>query len=104
MKNNKLTSQEVQIGTTDWLNEFLQVYQRSAVTPYIHIFVAHAHEIIQLYGDINKFTCQGIEKLNDLETMYYFRSNNKQKNTDLIELLQKRNRIEFNYYSNEQTQ
>ena len=66
----------------------------------MHIFVSHLHEFVYLYGEINLFTCQGNEKLNDLMKTYWFRSNNK-NGKDLIQLMEKRNRIEFNYFDSD---
>jgi hypothetical protein len=46
----------------------------------MHTFVSHLHEFVRLYEDVNQFTTQGLEKMNDLCTGYYFRSNNKRDN------------------------
>ena len=66
----------------------------------MHTFVSHLHEFVRLYEDVNQFTTQGLEKMNDLCTGYYFRSNNKRDNP-LVQLLHKRNRIEINNYEEE---
>ena len=55
------------------------------------------YEFVDLYGDINLYTCQGNKKLNDLMKTYWFRSNNKKEN-ELVQLMQNRNRIEFNKF------
>ena len=34
----------------------------------------HMPQFIELYGNITKFTEQGLDKLNDLTTKHYFRS------------------------------
>ena len=97
VKNNELAHDEVKTKTSDWLKNFLKIYERNKVTPYMHTFIAHLHEFVELYEDVNQFTTQGLEKMNDLCTGYYFRSNNKKDNA-LIQLLHKRNRIEINSY------
>ena len=75
-----------------------KIYLVVEVTPYIHIFVNHIWEFIIYIGeiDINSFTLQGLEKLNDLTTQYYFRSTNRQNSSDqfLRQLINKRIRIE----------
>jgi hypothetical protein len=53
--------------------------------------------MLELHGNIHIFTTQPNEKLNDFCTQYYHRNTNKQ-NSDkqyLLQLVQKRNRIEF---------
>ena len=100
VKRNELKHDEVKLKTSNWLKNFLDVYESNKVTPYMHTFVAHLHEFVRLYHDVNQFTTQGLEKMNDLCTGYYFRSNNKRDNP-LIQLLHKRNRIEMNNYDEE---
>ena len=34
-------------------------YQPCCVTPYMHIMVHHGQEMIDCYGDIRQFSCQG---------------------------------------------
>jgi hypothetical protein len=100
VKKNELTHEEVKLETSNWLKNFLNVYESNKVTPYMHTFVSHLHEFVRLYEDVNQFTTQGLEKMNDLCTGYYFRSNNKRDNP-LVQLLHKRNRIEINNYEEE---
>lgn len=95
VKKKKLLPNSIKDKTKEWLICFLDVYQKTNVTPYMHMFVFHLHEFVELYGDIDLFTCQGLEKLNDLMKAYWFRSNNKKENV-LVQLMEKRNRIEFN--------
>jgi hypothetical protein len=80
--------------TNEWLKLYLTVYNKSTVTPYMHAFVAHLHEFVLLYKDINAFNCQGLEKLNDMSTGQYFKGTNK-KDTALHQMLKKRNRMEY---------
>ena len=56
LKKNELSPQNIKFQTSEWLKTFLLVYQKSNVTPYMHIFVSHLHEFVYLYGEINLFT------------------------------------------------
>ena len=89
---NELNSFSVKDLTSKWLELFLDTFHSSKVTPYIHIFCAHLHEFQYLYGNVNLFNQQGLEKLNDLTTIDYFRSTNKSEKS-LIQILKKRTRI-----------
>jgi hypothetical protein len=87
---------EVKRRTQEWLHLFLTVYSKVTVTPYMHAFVAHLHEFVYLYKDINAFNCQGLEKLNDISTTQYFKGTNH-SDTALHQMLRKRNRMEYLY-------
>lgn len=78
-----------------WIGDFCSLYQTKHVTPYVHAMAMHVPQF-ELYGNITKFTEQGLEKLNDLTTKHYFRStNHKDKEMDsLQQLILKRNRLE----------
>ena len=52
IKKNELSPQNIKFQTSEWLKTFLLVYQKSNVTPYMHIFVSHLHEFVYLYGEI----------------------------------------------------
>ena len=91
-KINRIES--IKKNTGEWLELFRKVYQDENITPYIHIFVQHLYEIVDLHEDINLFTMQGLEKLNDMTTKHYFNSTNKGSNY-LTQLLAKRNRMEY---------
>lgn len=94
VKINKLNSKQIQDQTKSWANLFLSVFQRSEITPYIHVFISHLSQFVDMHNDINKFNIQGLEKLNDLTTSQYFRGTNKKKDY-LKQILAKRNRIEY---------
>ena len=76
------------------LQLYLTVYQTKHITPYIHALVAHLHEFFQIHGAIVPFTQQGLEKLNDVYTHYFFRSNYHLEYEALKQLLLKKNRLE----------
>ena len=78
----------------DWVNLFTSIYQTKDVTPYIHCFAMHISEFISLYGSIAMFTQQGLEKLNDLTTIYFQHFTNHHGQDALRQILEKRNHIE----------
>lgn len=51
----------------EWISLFLEIgkdpisdgYQKCRVTPYMHIMVHHVPEMIDNYGNIKQFSCQG---------------------------------------------
>ena len=53
-----------------WVGDFCLLYQTKHVTPYVHAMAMHVPQFIELYGNITKFTEQGLEKLNDLTLLY----------------------------------
>ena len=71
------------------------------ITVYIHIFIHHLWEMMKNLNsvNINLFTLEGLEKLNDMITQYYFRSTNRRKN-HVKQIFQKRNRIEQIIFKN----
>lgn len=46
--------------TENWMKDFLSIYTKDNVTPYMHIFVNHFHEFLRLYGDLSVFSEQGM--------------------------------------------
>ncbi len=73
-----------------WVNDFCAIYQTKHVTPYAHALSMHVSQLIQLHGNISKFSEQGLEKLNDLTTKHYLRSTNHRETEALHQLIQKR--------------
>jgi hypothetical protein len=80
---------------TNRINNILS--KPTAITPYIHVFSFHITDFLKKFNNVNIFNAQGLEKLNDLTTIYYQRSTNKnlKNNFYLKQLIEKRNRIEF---------
>ena len=70
------------------------MYQTKHVTPYAHAFAVHVPEFVGTHGNISKFCQQGLEKLNDVTTLHYLRGTNHKKREALVQMLQKRNRLE----------
>ena len=84
----------LQLDIKDWVREFLKLYQTKHVTPYVHSFAYHVPEYVRQYGNITKFTQEGLEKLNDITTKNFQRSTNHKDLSALKQALEKRNRIE----------
>eukprot|EP00731_Ephydatia_muelleri_P019837 Em0012g662a len=60
-----------------WIANFIAlstISQKANVTPYMHIMAVHVLEMIALYSNIRQFSCQGVEKLNDIAKCSYFSS------------------------------
>ena len=72
-----------------WRSKFLEVYQSKNVTPYMHAFVSHVPEFLQILGTIVPFTQQGLEKLNDNLTQYFYHASNHRDLEALMQMLQK---------------
>lgn len=77
----------------DWLNDFIMIEPK--ITPYIHIFCFHVPDFIEVHGNLNLFSMQGLENLNHFAKVNYFRQTNRHKSTFTSTLLEKMNRIEF---------
>ena len=78
-----------------WMNKFLTVYQTKDVTPYMHAFSSHVPEFLSLYGNIELFTQQGMEKYNDITSKNFFRSTNHQGISAIKQLFLKRKRVQL---------
>lgn len=75
--NNSLAPAATEKRTQQWMELFQKIYITIHITPYIHAFVSHLHQFQRLYGDINMFNLQGLEKLNDETTEQFYRATNK---------------------------
>ena len=90
----EISHTDLKTRTQEWLDLFLTIYNKTTVTPYIHAFVSHLHEFVELYKDINAFNLQGLERLNEMTTSQYFKGTNK-GDTALHQIMRKRNRMEY---------
>ena len=61
----------------------------------MHAFVSHVPEFLQIHGAIVPFTQQGLEKLNDSLTQYFYRGSNHRDQEALTQMLQKANRMTY---------
>ena len=83
----------------DWLLKYLKLRptENHQITPYIHTFVFHLGELTEKHKNINIYSCQGLERLNEFIKKMYFCSSNKNNylNSFLRQIILKRNRIEL---------
>jgi hypothetical protein len=85
-------------STMLWLKLYVRIFTQAEITPYIHIFVHHVYEFVKLYGNVNNFNLQGLEKYNDRTKQDYMQATNKHRKKDLHTLIKKRNRIDFSKF------
>ena len=78
-----------------WISEYNDIYTAASVTPYMHAFSQHIPEFLKLYGNINIFNQQGLEKYNDQSSRDYFRSTNHRNLESLRQMLLKKNRVQL---------
>ena len=55
----------------------------------------HVHEFMIMQGSILPFTQQGLEKYNDIAMKTYFRSTSHKGNDALLQIMPKKNRLEY---------
>ena len=67
------------------------------MTPYLHVTCIHFHEMHKSHGNLNYFSNEGVEKLNDLSTFSFFRSTNKRP-TFIKQMLERDARLENNLF------
>lgn len=81
----------------NWLYFYKKIDIMENTSPYVHAFVFHMPEFLKIHGRINLYNCQGLEKLNDISTKFYFNSTNKNNkdNIFLVQLIKKMNRMEL---------
>ena len=91
---DKWSPQDFDKKAKQWVTDFASTYQCKDVTPYMHCLAMHVSEFLQLYGNIGQFTQQGLEKLNDLTTIFFQHASNHHEQEALKQILEKRNRIE----------
>jgi hypothetical protein len=91
----KYESTKLKTDTKSWLINYLDVYDTSDVTPYIHTFVYHLHELQLLYGNVNEFNMEGLEKKNGILKSQYFGATNRHKKSYLVQLINQQNRLDL---------
>jgi hypothetical protein len=78
---------------------FINKYNRNSNTifPYAHIAFFHLTEMLELHKNLNRYSTQPNEKLNEFSTIYYHQCTNKnnEKLKYLNQMFKKRNRLEF---------
>jgi len=77
---------------------YLKKFTKQSTLPHIYIYiyllVSHISEFLAAHGTIAVFSQQGLEKLNDDVTKYYFRSTNHCDKECLKQIILKLNRLE----------
>ena len=93
--NCQLTMEQIdefESSAKAWIDLYCNVYLAKDITPYMHVLAFHIPEVMRLYGNPTYFCQQGLEKLNDLVTKWYFRATNFGK-TALKQIMLKQNRL-----------
>ena len=99
-KLNEFDLGKLDIELRAWLYSYMPFSHTldSTLSPYLHIFVYHSKELLELHGNINLYNTQGLEKLNSTQTSTYFRSTNKKtcgSSTYIKQLVDNKNRNDF---------
>ena len=78
--------------TETFMRMFCALYQKTMVTPYMHLMVHHAHELVALHKcPLGVFNQQSVEKCNDVVKTMYFRCSNFTRGA--LQVVQRSNRI-----------
>lgn len=94
LKEDSINTEEIEFRTRDWLNTFY-TYMPDNITPYIHIFSAHLHQIIQSHLDLDIYNTEGLEKLNDIIKCAYKHASNRNKVKCVVQIFKWINRREI---------
>ncbi len=78
--NQDYTPEFLENRTKEFHHLFTTTYHLSKMTPYLHFFCFHLHDSYNNVGNLEYFSSQGLEKLNDLSTYQFFGGTNKHKN------------------------
>ena len=98
---NSWTSDKIRVTTDEWLDVLChKIYSRDFATVYMHELQQHMHQYKELHGNLNRFSCQRLEKKNHSNARNLFQSTNlhtnlTEKDDCLVQLLNKNNRIDF---------
>lgn len=63
-----------QLSAKEWVTGYIKLHQSKDATPYMHILMYHVCESVKLNGEIGNLTMQGLEKLNDNVSKWFYRS------------------------------
>ena len=87
-----------------WVDDFISIgkkkrngYGAAKITPCIHALLYHVPFFVQKYGSLNKFSCQSVEKNNDVMKTIHFRKTNKVDG--VVDAMAVRKRMELNFYA-----
>jgi len=82
-----------------WLKNYVSVYPTKDATPYMHILANHIPETIEINGALSQFTQQGLEKLNDHVTKWYYRSTSLSHEAAMKQIIEKQSRLRQLHFS-----
>lgn len=88
--NPDITPSNFWLKAKDWVNLFTSLngkregYERSRVTPYMHIMVAHVPWFLSKYKNVKIFTGQGVEKNNDVARSIVLRKSHFDSPADIL--------------------
>ena len=85
-KGKREDSQEIKFSAAAWWNLFISeptgelngedwspgLFTEEDATPYIHIFVEHAHQLVAKHGGLEIFCCDGLEKKGHLLQHFFW--------------------------------
>ena len=92
-QNDLISLKSFQVSAKEWVTAYVKLHQSKDATPYIHILMYHVCEAVKLNGQIGHFTMQGLEKLNDNVSKWFYCSSSFSLNNTLKEVMQKHNRL-----------
>lgn len=77
-KDAKLLTQSIKA----WKKTFLEtepvlLFVAEDISPYLHVLFYHVPQLVKVWGSLAPFSCQGLEKTNHIQTLYYFRKTNR---------------------------
>lgn len=61
----------------DWGKLFMELFYDDDLTPYIHAFVYHVPQFLQMHGTLINFNCQPVEKKNHWQSQTFHRGSQK---------------------------
>jgi hypothetical protein len=81
----------------EWVeNGYLKsMNKKETLTPYVHTFLFHMPEFLDVYRDVSKYSCQSLESLNKSTKRDFFLQTNKKTNEFLTQLMETATRKEF---------
>lgn len=65
----------------EWGKLFLEMYYDDDITPYIHTFVYHVPQFLEMHGTLMQFNCQPVEKKNHWQSQAFHRGSQKSVRT-----------------------
>lgn len=76
-----LEPQRFKTYVREWGKLFLEMYYDDDITPYIHTFVYHVPQFLEMHGTLMQFNCQPVEKKNHWQSQAFHRGSQKSVRT-----------------------